>query len=135
MYRAMKLQRDQITSAIKAELEGRSEILFAYLFGSFVESPAFQDVDVAIYVTDQGTVKDGMMYSIQLSVALERKIGCPVDVILLNASPDHLVHQISKGQVIVNKDDDVRTDFITAAWSRYFDIQPKRLQALRDIVS
>jgi predicted nucleotidyltransferase len=97
----VRLSKDEKFIAIKQELQGRPEILFAYLFGSFLEEQSFHDIDVVV----------------------------------LNTAPDHLVHEISKGRLVVDRDEDFRTDFIVASWKRYFDIQPKRLQALRDILS
>lgn len=131
----MKLSKEQIVLRLKEELQKRPEVLFVYLFGSFVEEEEFRDVDVALYVRKGSIPDDGMWYSIRLSLDLERAIGYSVDVILMNSAPDHLIHRISKGRVLVDVDEDFRTDFITAAWKRYFDIQPKRLQALRDILS
>ena len=78
---------------------------------------------------------DGFGYAFEMSGELERLLGCRVDVILLNTAPDHLIHSVSMGKVIVNRDDDARVDFVTASWSRYFDIQPKRLKALNDMLS
>ena len=129
------LSREQIVVKVKEELQKRSEIVFAYLFGSFVDEQEFRDVDVALYVRKGSIPDDGVWYSIRLSLDLEKAIGHSVDVIIMNTAPDHLIHRISKGQVLLDRDEDLRTDFVTAAWKRYFDIQPKRLQALRDILS
>ena len=135
MDTGVKLSKDNIIMAVGEELQRRPEILFAYLFGSCVEEETFRDVDVAVYIEDDGTLKDVVHYAITLSLELEKVVGHSVDVVLLNTAPDHLIHQISKGRVVLDRDDDFRTDFITASWKRYFDIQPKRLQALRDILS
>ena len=127
--------RDNITSVITQYLAARPEILFAYLFGSVVESDSFQDVDVAVYVQDALGIGDSLDYALKLSVELERMLRISVDIVLMNTAPDHLIHSISKGRMLVNRDDDARVDFITSSWSRYFDIQGKRRQAIVDMLS
>ena len=127
--------RDKTTSVISQYLAARPEILFAYLFGSVLESDSFHDIDVAVYVRDARGIGDSLDYTLKMSLELERMLGFPVDIVLMNSAPDHLIHSISKGRVLVNRDDDVRVDFITSSWSRYFDVQGKRRQAIADMLS
>lgn len=129
------LTREEIIQEVTQQLAARQEIVFAYLFGSIAESEVFRDVDLGMYIGDMSTVGNGFDYAFKLSGELERLLGCRVDVILMNTAPDHLIHSISKGKLILNRDDDLRVDFVSSSWSRYFDIQPKRLQALRDMLS
>lgn len=131
----MTYTRSQIVSALTLLLGSRPEVLFAYVFGSITESHSYRDVDVALYVRDLSHIPDPLQYTITLGLEVERQIRCGVDVVLMNTAPDHLIHSISKGEVIVNRDDDARVDFITSSWSRYFDIQGKRRQAIVDMVS
>ena len=127
--------RDNITPVLSQYLAARPEILFAYLFGSVVESDSFHDIDVAVYVRDALGIGDSLDYALKMSVELERMLGISVDIVLMNMAADHLIHSISKGRVLVNHDDDARVDFITSSWSRYFDVQGKRRQAIVDMLS
>jgi hypothetical protein len=129
----MKRSKEDIITALRTTLEGRSEILFAYVFGSFTEESKFRDLDVGVFLTDPARVADGLTYTIRLSGELEKKTGYPVDVILMNSAPDHLTHSISKGKVLVDRDEEFRIDWIVRSWKRYFDIQPKRRQAIADM--
>ncbi len=131
----MRGTKEEVTRLLTEHLSGRQEIVFAYLFGSIVESEAFRDVDVGIYVGDMKAISDELGYALKLSGELEQLLGCRVDVILMNTAPDHLIHSISKGKLVLNRDDDLRVDFVSSSWSRYFDIQPKRIQAIRDMLS
>ena len=125
------MSREDIVQALTQDLGNRPEILFAYLFGSFVEGGAFRDVDVAIYLGDQAA--DDLQYAIRLGAALERLIGSPVDLVVLNKAPDHLVHHVSKGKLLLDRDPEAREDFVARAWSRYMDYQPARQQAVKDL--
>jgi len=128
-------QKEHIESLLREYLSGRSEILFGYLFGSMVDSDAFQDVDVGVFVRDPGSIGNGFDYALRMACELERRCGRRVDVILMNTAPDHLIHSISGGVILVDRDEDARVDFITKSWSRYFDIQPYRRQAVVDMLS
>lgn len=127
----MRLTKEQIIQELGRSVAEREEIVFAYLFGSIVETDLFKDVDVGIYIDD--TISDGFTYALTMSSGLERRLGYPVDVIVLNTAPDHLVHRISKGTLIVNRHDDIRVRFLTRSWSRYFDIALKRHAYLRAV--
>ena len=130
----MKLRRDQIEQVVKEYLITHREIVFAYLFGSVAESDSFEDIDVGVFVSGSERTIDWLGYALALSGDLERIVRCRVDVIVMNTAPDHLIHNISKGIVVVNNDGDARIEFITAAWSRYFDFAPKRQQWLDEVV-
>ncbi len=131
----VKKSKEEIARCIESTLAAKPEILFAYLFGSFVESENFGDVDVAVYVDTAAYTGDTLQYSLRLGNALERTVGYPLDLILINEAPDHLIHRISEGTLIVDRDDDFRIDFLSRAWKRYFDIEPKRRQAYLDMLS
>ena len=129
----VKLSREEIIGALRGTLERRPEILFAYVFGSFLDEGKFRDLDVGVFVTDPAPVADSLMYTIRLSGELEGKTGYAVDVILMNLAPDHLIHSISKGKLLVNRGENFRDEFIAAAWSRYLDFKPLRQQAVADL--
>lgn len=131
----MQLSRDQLRQAIREVLTSHPEIVFAYLFGSMAEAESFRDIDIAIYVRESKRREDVLGYTISLSVELERRTGYPADVIFMNTAPDHLIHAISKGEAVLNRDDDARIDFITSAWMRYFDVKEKRREAIADMVA
>jgi len=130
----VNLERTEIEQVLREELQGRPEIIFAYLFGSIADGIPFRDVDVAVYVRDKPGSKEEFEYALNLGEALEQKTGYPVDVVLLHSAPDHLIYSISKGKLLLSKDEDLRADFITAAWSRYFDIREKRRTAILDML-
>lgn len=122
----MNKASDKIESKLRRYLISHSEILFAYLFGSATESVSFRDIDVGVYVADLAAIGDGLNYVLRMGSELELLFDRPVDVVLINKAPDHLVHAISKGKLIINRGDDERARFLTASWSRYFDIEVKR---------
>lgn len=129
-----KLPRNEILSLLEERLARRGEIIFAYVFGLLSQGDEFNDIDVAVYLSDEGRLTTDRWYDIRLALELETATGYSVDVVLLNRAPDHLIHEISKGRVIKDCDEEFRIDFITRAWSRYFDFQPKRREYIQQIV-
>jgi len=128
----MRLTKKEIIQLVSQYLTERREIVFAYLFGSIVEADdTYNDVDVGIYVDN--IASDGFQYALNMGLELERLLCCRVDVILVNTAPDRMIYSITKGNLVLNNDDDVRVDFITAAWKRYWDLAFKRDMYLRDV--
>ncbi len=124
----MKLKKEEIEPALRAVLSERPEIVFAYLFGSAAESDSFRDIDVGLYLALDRITVDPFQYSLRMSAELVTLTGSRVDVVLMNTAPDHLIHRITKGLLLVDRDEDVRINFITISWSRFFDFEPKRRQ-------
>ena len=112
---------DKIENFIKSQ-EG---IIFAYIFGSFIEDETFNDVDIAIYVDKNIIPTEKIFYEIELSNQLEEIIKIPVDVIRLNLASDPILYRATKGILIKNIDDNIRTNFITIHWKKYWDFKDK----------
>ena len=121
----MSLTRKEVIKKIEGFLKNRGEIVFAYLFGSFVEEEIFNDLDVGIYVDENSNLARGIFYEIELSNELEEIIRIPVDIIVLNKASHLMVYRTSKGVLIKNDDDNVRADIITKHWRIYWDFQSK----------
>jgi uncharacterized protein len=125
--------KNNIFDIIKDEVSSHSEVMFAYVFGSFVESDKYNDIDVAIYL-QESDITDSRWYEIDFGLKLEKALGTKVDLVILNRAPDHLIHQISKGNLVLDRNEDKRLDFLLPAWKRYFDFKIKREEFIRQIV-
>ena len=121
------LNRDEIKQNIANYLIENLNLEFAYIFGSFLETDSFGDIDLALYS------KDSQLETIAIAVKLEQILHISFDVIDLKKAPDHLIHSISKGEVIVDNNEDLRINFITTAWSRYLDFKYYRDRFLREL--
>jgi hypothetical protein len=125
MTKKKSAYKEEMIKKIESFVKIHDEIIFAYIFGSFVESETFNDVDVAIYVDENNALAKEIFYEVELSKELEEIIKIPVDVIALNRTPDFILHRASKGKLIKNSEDDIRIDFITAHWKEYWDFKNK----------
>ncbi|MDP8227790.1 nucleotidyltransferase domain-containing protein [bacterium] len=123
------MNKKEINNSIQRILKERTEIDFAYLFGSFIEEELYNDIDIGIFIKTEvfkTFAGSDFSYAIKLALQIEKVIKKSVDIIIMNNAPDHLIYYISKGKAIVNRDDNFRVDFITQAWTRYFDFKFQR---------
>jgi len=116
-----KPDRQAAIKKIRAFLETRQEIRFAYLFGSFLDEEHFRDIDLGIYIDETSPVTKDKFYDMELSTEIEEIVGFPVDIVILNHAHTAIVYNASKGMLLKNSDDDLRVDFITLNWNLYWD--------------
>lgn len=101
--------KTEIVQIVKQELLRRTEIQFAYIFGSFAGTGSFRDIDIGIYLMEvSNSVRQS--YDTQLALMLERAINLPVDVVVMNTAPDRVIHRISAGLLVVDRIPGFRAD-------------------------
>ena len=120
------LAREPLESRLRAVLAGRGDVVAAYLFGSVARGTATptSDVDVAIlFAAEPPLTIDGL--HLGLEGELERNLGLPVQLVVLNRAPCDLVHRVLRdGVLLVDRDPGARIRFEVDARNRYFDLQP-----------
>lgn len=81
--------KTNIRNKITEYLSGRSEISFAYIFGSFTEKDKYNDIDIAVYLNPDFDINERSKYPFgyeaeligNLNIVLETD---KIDLILLN---------------------------------------------------
>lgn len=119
---ANQVERDDIVRALVAALETESRVLFAYLHGSFLDQPAFHDVDVAIQVT--ADTASACELAVALSSRLSDTAGIPVDVRALNDAPLSFRFHVLRGRLLVCRDAERLAETIEETARVYLDIEP-----------
>jgi predicted nucleotidyltransferase len=101
-------------------------IVAAYLFGSVARGTAGarSDVDVAIlYAAAPAATLEGL--PLDLEGRIERRVGRPAQVIVLNTAPVGLVHRVLRdGVLLLDRDPSARIRFEVRARNEFFDLQP-----------
>jgi predicted nucleotidyltransferase len=101
-------------------------LVAAYLFGSAARGTAGprSDVDVAVlYGRTPPATLEGL--PLDLEGRLERLLGCPAQVVVLNRAPVGLVHRVLRdGVLLLDRDPRTRTRFEVRARNEFFDLQP-----------
>lgn len=129
--------RQKIAEKIKKVLFSEKEIVFAYVFGSFLNSPTFRDIDIGIYVDE--IIKENVFdKELEIVKKISEACGLPVDYIdvkILNFAPSHFLNNIFKnGTLIFSKNKKRLSDMIeetslNAIANEYF-----AYQSLRELV-
>ncbi len=116
-----KNQKRELEKKIVDVLNGRGEVVFAYLHGSFLEGN-FRDIDVAIYLNELKGTKDALRYELALERVLEEVISFPVDVRILNIAPlPFRFGVIKQGLLLFSRDEGVRCDFECLTFVEHHD--------------
>lgn len=128
-------EKETILAKIISLLEAKAFITFAYVYGSFLTSESFQDIDIGAYLT--GIERSSpLLIETGTSRELEDMLRIPFDVRILNgAPPTFLYHVIKDGVVIIDRDSSARADFEGLILKKYFDFQHLRREYLREIVN
>jgi len=104
----------------------RSDVVAAYLFGSHGRGTARDDSDVDVAILVRGEpppTLEGL--GMDVLADLERELGRPVDLVVLNHGPSDLVHRVLRdGRLVLERDRSARIAFEVKARNTYFDMQP-----------
>ncbi|GEM_PF-2537171 len=105
LFRVTEDLRRKVLNILERELKRENRVLLAIVFGGFMETVFTRDVDVAVYLRDPGDVVEDYGYAEDLGKRLSIKIGLPVDIVVLNHSPDSIFNKaLIDGEPIVVKD-------------------------------
>jgi uncharacterized protein len=120
------MRGDDVEQALRGILADRPEILIAvYLFGSRARGTATDrsDVDIAmLYGEAPAPGLEGI--GLDLEADLERALGQPVQVVVLNTAPVDLVHRVLRdGRLLLDRDPGRRIRFEVKARNEFFDLQ------------
>lgn len=129
--------RQKIAEKINKVLNSEKEIVFAYIFGSFLDSPSFRDIDVGIYIDN---IAKENVFDKELEMAKKISEACDllidyIDVKILNFAPGHFLNNIFKnGTLMFSKKEKLLSDAIeetslSAVANEYF-----AYQSLRELV-
>ncbi|GCC11512.1 hypothetical protein IPdc08_01567 [archaeon] len=128
-HQLSKKEKKVIKNAIHSLLAIEKEVVFAYLYGSFLSAAWFRDIDIAVFVDEKKIDrKDVIDYEISLSLELEKELHLPMDVKVLNYAPLSFRYEVTKGEVIFSRNEEVRFTFLELTWHRYLDFAPVEKQ-------
>ncbi len=119
-------EKERIREELTQRISEQDEVLFAFIFGSFQDvagNMPFRDIDVGIFIKEIG-LKEAVYYALDLSQHLSSSISYPVDVRIINEAPIPFLFHVIQGKLVVNKDDDLTSDFMENVIRRYLDMKP-----------
>ncbi|MDP3775571.1 MAG: nucleotidyltransferase domain-containing protein [Gemmatimonadales bacterium] len=123
------VSRARVAATLADGLSGESDVAFAFLYGSFVDSEAFHDIDVGVYLRSG---QSGLLYGALLSQRLSERVGFPVDARVLNGAPVSFLYHVMRGRVVLSRDDALLGDVMERTMQRYLDIAPLLRRSARE---
>lgn len=121
-----RIEKDRITSLVSQELDNDKRVIFAYLHGSFVYGTFFRDIDIFVYIrkdedtfVTQSSIRDNIYEAV--TDAGFHNIGIDdFDVRVMNDAPyDFVIDILDKGTLLVDKNRELRTDYIERISDQY----------------
>jgi predicted nucleotidyltransferase len=103
-----------------------SDVVAAYVFGSVArgESRPGSDVDVGVLFVSTPEPSLEALPRL-LEGGIERLLGAPAQVVVLNDAPPDLVHRVLRdGRLVLDRDRAARIRFEVRARNEFFDIEP-----------
>jgi len=108
--------KNRVIGVIKDILFSIDTILIAYIHGSFIKSPTFRDIDIAVFMEG----KTNFIFESDLSFRLTSAVGFPVELKVVNVAPvPFQMAVIRDGVLLFCRDEIRRADFIESVGRRY----------------
>jgi len=82
--RLSRREREELLERLRRLLKRDERVVFAYVHGSILRRDTVRDVDVAVWLRDG---VDPLDYILEEGLRLERQLGLPVDIQVLNEAP------------------------------------------------
>ena len=128
-------EKKEIINSIKEIFEERSEIKHALIFGSFLSSLPFEDIDIAL-ILDENFLEnlDFIYYLGLLEAELSQKLKRKFDIVILNLTSLPFTYSVIKeGKLIFTKNRDEFFDFVERIVYEYLDFKVFRDNLLKEL--
>ncbi len=117
----MKL--DEVRRAAKEIFSKREEVITAYVYGSFLHTTSYEDIDIGLLIEDE--FKPDALYEARIAGELEKELIEDCDVRILNDRPVRFLFSMLKNcQILYCNDETERIDFESKVMVKYLDIKP-----------
>lgn len=126
--------KEDIIKDITSILKRHDEIVVGYVFGSFISSAAFSDIDIGVLL-DQN-LNTYLSYEFDLEIEVEDVVNYPTDVRVLNNAPLSFCQNVIRhGRIVLEKDANLKADFMGQTLKKYFDFAPFRRKYLEEVAN
>jgi predicted nucleotidyltransferase len=124
-------EKRDIMECLAGYMESRKEILFAYIYGSFVDEIPFHDIDVGIYISEIKK-ESTTPYALDLAHFLSNALRIRTDVYVLNYAPVLFLYHVIKGRLIFERDENIRASVVENTIRGYLDIKPMIHRSIKE---
>jgi hypothetical protein len=123
------LIRNELVKFVSQELD---DVIAAYLFGSFIGTGQFSDIDIGLLIKDK--VTEILTFELSIETRLNNLFRHPFDVRVLNYAPNSFVQNVIRtGMVVVDKNPCCRANYESRVLKQYFDFAYFRRRYLKEV--
>lgn len=128
-------RKEEIVKEISYRLKKRKDIIFSYIFGSFVTDDKFSDIDIGVFCTDKVS-KEPLDFEFKIEEEIKSLKKFPVDVRIINHAPVSFVYHVVKdGILITDKNIKKRAEFEGMIFKKYSDFSFYRKRYLKEVMN
>ena len=129
-------KKEEILSIIRTYLQSYSSILFAFVHGSFLEEQiSFRDIDIAVFFEENVRRQNKILdLCLELSAQLSFLVHINVDVHALNDSGIGFRYEVTRGELLLTRDEEISFEFLEKTRLEYFDLKPLLVENLNDLL-
>ena len=122
-----EVQRQDLTRMITSALREETRVLFAFLYGSFLDGASFRDIDLGVFIQHTPAI-DFWEYECMLSQKIEETLNhrFPVETKIINYAPFSFTYHVIRGRLLFVCDEDVLANFMVSVARNYLDMAPLR---------
>ena len=120
-YRMSWEEREKLLNKLERKLRSIGDILFAYVYGSFIKREFFRDIDVAIWIKE---LEEAFKYEVEASSKIEISLNIPVDIHVLNEAPLPFKYTVfTEGRLLFSNNEKARIRVIDETIRQYEDLR------------
>lgn len=125
-------ERERLSERLRALIEAEEDVLFATIFGSFLEPDLpFGDIDVGIGLAPGA---DPERYEIDRAAEWTVALGYPVDVVVFERAPLGLRVQILNGRPLLIRDPEQYVELLERTGWEWIHWEPYVRQFLKELI-
>ena len=104
-----------------------ADVILVYVYGSFLTTDRFNDIDIGILVSGERKPYDLFKYSMLIASRVEQSFQprCEVDLRILNGAPIRFLYEVIRtGRIVYARDEEERIAFEADVLTTYLDLLP-----------
>lgn len=124
-HRLSSQARQQLLGLAAEVVSHHPEIIFCYAHGSFLHPGPYRDLDLVGYLAEP-LPPSRFLYEDALERELVQAlhVDFPVDIRIANGTPFPFQHHAYQGQLLLDRNPDLRATVLSHIAARYLDIKP-----------
>jgi len=125
--------KEEMLKFLETEFRKHREIQFAIIHGSFIAGDHYNDIDIALFLSQEITSPLNYELDIETDMIIRHKLPRPVDIRVLNNAPLSFAFNVIKnGTLLFTRDEESYCTYKEEIIRRYLDFSYHRKSMLKE---